>query len=263
MNTVLKHEVKINIKLFMIWFVCVAGMGFACILMFSGMEEDMEGMAEGFASMGAFADAFGMSTLSIGTLVGFYATEIGVIHSLGGSMFGAILSTTMLSKEEDGHTGEFLLTLPVSRTKVVMAKWIGVVALIALFNLCCTGVYVLGFFAVGEEIPTREFVLFHGMQFMLHIEIAAICYVVSAFSKKNKLGVGMGIVLLAYAFDLMARVIPDLKDFIAVSPFSYANASDIFSKADFRYEAVVLGIGVILGSLAAAFVHYNRKDMAS
>ena len=55
----------------------------------------------------------------------------------------------------------------------------------------------------------------------------------------------------------------NLKDFIAVSPFSYANASDIFSKADFRYEAVIIGIVVIVLSLAVAFVHYNRKDMAS
>lgn len=263
MNTLLKHEIKTNLKLVIIWFVCVAGMGFACILMFSGMEEDMEEMAQGFASMGAFADAFGMSSLSIGTLVGFYATEIGVIHSLGGSMFGAIISTTMLSKEEDGHTGEFLLTLPLNRNKVVLAKWIAVIVLIALFNLGCTAVYVLGFFAVGEEIPTREYITFHGMQFMLHLEIAALCYAVSAFSKKNKLGVGMGIVLLSYAYDLMARVIPDLKDFIAVSPFSYANASDIFSKADFRYEAVIIGIVVIVVSLGTAFVHYNRKDMAS
>ena len=93
MLTIYKHEIKLYIKTLLIWFVCVGGMGFACILLFSSMQESMEGMAESFATMGAFSDAFGMSQLSIGTLIGFYATEIGTIHGLGGAMFAAIIAS--------------------------------------------------------------------------------------------------------------------------------------------------------------------------
>ena len=84
----------------------MGGMGLICIILYKGMENSMADMAESFATMGTFSDAFGMSTLSIATLKGYFATEIGTIHALGSSMFAASIATVILSKEEDGHTAE-------------------------------------------------------------------------------------------------------------------------------------------------------------
>ena len=99
MGTILKHELKANFKTFLIWCLSVSFMSFMCILMFTSVKESMVDMAESFASMGAFSNAFGMDKLSIATLAGFYATEVGTIHGLGGAMFAAIISACMFSKE--------------------------------------------------------------------------------------------------------------------------------------------------------------------
>ena len=96
-----KSEWKAGIKSLLIWALSVGGMGLMCILLYKSMEESMAGMADSFASMGAFADAFGMSTLSIATLKGYFATEIGTIHALGSSFFAASIATVILSKEAD------------------------------------------------------------------------------------------------------------------------------------------------------------------
>lgn len=263
MITIYTHEIKTYIKSLLIWFICVGGMGFACILLFSGMQGSMGNMAENFASMGAFSDAFGMSQLSIATLVGFYATEVGTIHGLGGAMFAAIISTNMLSKEEDGHTSEFLFSLPIARGKVVIAKWCAVVTHIFLFNLFCVGMYLLGFVILGEEIPRKEFFIYHSMQILMQLEIAAICYGISAFMKKNKLGLGLGIVLLLYAYDLIARVIPDLSDYKMISPFSYANAADVLSTGEISATAAGIGAGVLIIGICTAYIVYARRDLAT
>ncbi len=263
MTTIYKHEMRLSIKSLLIWVLCVAGMGFACILLFSSMQGDMEEMAESFASMGAFSDAFGMSQLSIATLVGFYATEVGTIHTLGGAMFAAIIGMNMLSKEEDGHTGEFLFSLPVSRAKVITAKWCAAITEIVVFNLVCVGIYVLGFVVLGEEIPINEFSLYHLMQVVMQVEIAAICFGLSACMKKNKLGVGLGIVLLLYAFDMMARVIPDLSDYKIISPFSYANAADVLSTGEISVSATIIGVAVLVTGVFAAFAVYGKRDLAA
>lgn len=263
MLTIYKHEMKTYIKTLLIWSVCVGGMGMACILLFSSMQDSMENMAENFASMGAFSDAFGMSQLNIGTLSGFYATEVGTIHALGGAMFAAIISTNMLSKEEDGHTCEFLYTLSLQRGKVVMAKWGAVISHIFIMNLICVGLYLLGIGILGEEIMFREFFLYHEMQILMQLEIAGICYVLSAFQRKNKLGLGLGIVMLMYAYDLIARVIPDLSDYKLFSPFSYANASDVFSTGEISVWAAMLGTGVLIGSICTAYTVYVRKDLSA
>lgn len=263
MFTLYKHELRLHIKSLLIWTICVGGMCFACILLFSSMKESMASMAENYASMGAFADAFGMSKLSIATLVGFYATEVGTIHGLGGAMFAAIVSTVMISKEEDGHTSEFLFSLPVSRGKVITAKWGAVVTNIFLFNLICVCIYVLGFAVLGEKIPVKDFLLYHFMQLIMQIEIAGICFGLSAYMKKNKLGLGLGIVLLLYAYDLMARVIPDMSDFKILSPFSYANAADVFSTGTVSAPAIIVGMIALLGSVCMAYIVYTKRDLAA
>lgn len=263
MKTIYKHEMKTYMKTLLIWSACVGGMGMSCILLFSSMQDSMENMAENFASMGAFSDAFGMSQLSIGTLPGFYATEVGTIHALGGAMFAAIVSTNMLSKEEDGHTSEFLFTLSLKRGKVVLAKGGAVISNIFLLNLNCIGLYLLGIGILGKEMRLQEFFLYHEMQLLMQIEIAGICFAVSAFQRKNKLGIGLGIVMLLYAYDLIARVIPDLSDYKLFSPFSYANASDLFSTGKISAGAAVLGTGVLIAGFCTAYTAYTRKDLAA
>lgn len=263
MFAVYRHEVKAYIKSLLIWAVCVGGIGFACIVLFSSMKESIEGMAESFSSMGAFADAFGMSQLSIATLTGFYATEVGTVHALGGAMFAAIISTGMLSKEEDGHTSEYLFSLPIARYKVLAAKWCAILTQIIFFNVFCVGLYLAGITALGEEMARREFFLYHAMQFLMQVEIAAISFALSAMMRKNKIGVGLGVVLLLYACDMIARVIPDLSKYKAVSPFSYANAADILSTGEVEAAATGIGAVILILSICMAFVVYSKRDLAA
>ena len=71
MKAVFLREMKLNFKSLLIWSLTVGGMGLACILLYQNMQTDMKEMADMFSNMGAFSDAFGMSTLSIATLEGF------------------------------------------------------------------------------------------------------------------------------------------------------------------------------------------------
>ncbi len=257
-----KHECKMNFKNLIIWLFCVSGMCLCCILLFSSMEESMGAMAETMASMGAFASAFGMDRLSIATLEGFYTAEVGTIHTLGGSMFAALLGIGLLSKEEEGHTGDFLHTLPISRKEVVGAKYMTLVTGVTIFNVLSVALYLVGIVILGEEIALGEFFLYHGMQWFLHLEIGTVCYLVSACNRKNKLGIGLGLTFLFYVWDLLGRVIPDLKDTLFLTPFSYANASDIFSTGEVEWKAFVVGAVVLTGAIVGAFTVYNKKDLA-
>lgn len=263
MGALLKYEWKAGIKALLIWSLAVGIMGMLCIVLYKSMEESMAGMAENFASMGAFSDAMGMSTLSIATLKGYFATEIGTVHSLGSSLFAASIATAVLSKEEDGHTAEFTYTLPVSRAKVVVVKFISVVMHLMIFTVVCGLLYQVGILLAGEQGLGKEYLIFMGSQLLMNIEIATVCFLISACSRKNKLGFGIGVAMILYVYDLMARVIPDLKDAIFLSPFSYANATGIFAGTADNATALIFGVGIMLVSAATAGVIYCRRDLAS
>ena len=262
MKAIFKNELKLNIKSLMIWSLAVGGMGLACVLLYQSMEGDMKAMADAFSNMGAFSDAFGMSTLSIATLTGYFATEVGTVHGLGGGMFAAITAIGILSKEEECHTGEFLLSFPVSRTKVAAAKGICTVIMIAAFTLICGVLYAAGFAMLGEELPVGDFVNFMGKQMLMNLEIAAICFAISAVSGKTKTGLGLGLTLLFYFYDIIGRVVPDLKDSLFIGPYSYANASEIFSGKETTAASIITACMIIVLCGALAHILYNRRDLA-
>ena len=263
MTAVFKHELKLNLKSLFIWALSVGGMGFACILLYTSMEGEMAEMADTFSNMGAFSDAFGMSTLSSATINGFFATEVGTVHGLGSAMFAAIMAAVLLSKEEDAHTGEFLYSLPVSRGKIVLAKGLSLLAELVIFNVICGALYVCGYVALDEAIPQKELAVLLLRMLLMNAEIAAVALIVSACSAKNRIGLGLGMALMFYAYDLIGRVVPDMKDYLFFGPFSVSNASEIFSGKETPVAGLTTSAVIILISCATAYYIYMKKDLAS
>ena len=262
MMVLLKHEWKQNVRNLLIWSLAVGAMGMLCICLFASMTEDMAELSESFSNMGAFSDAFGMSTMSIATLPGYFATEVGTCHGLGSGMFAAILAIGILSKEEEGHTGEFLYSLPVSRQKIVAAKGGCVLVSLVMFTIICALMYRAGCVLVGEELPVKEFCTFMGREFIMNLEIAAVCFFVSSVSRKNRMGLGIGIAMFTYVYDLIGRVVPSAGDYLFIGPYSYANAPEIFAGKAAKGEALVVAVAVTLVAAVASFICHGRRDLA-
>ena len=260
--TLFVHEWKRNRKSLAVWTLCVAGICFGCILLYTSLEESVQEVADSFANMGSMSAALGMDKMSIATLQGYYASEIALMHGIGGAMFAAILGTGLLSKEESGHTSEFLNTLPVGRGSIVLQKYLALLCCIAVFNVISTAFYAAGFHILGETW-TRQMLLYHLAAVLMQAEIGTICFLISACSRKNRLGTGLGITILLAALDMMCRILPAIDQLKYVTPFYYANAADIMS--DGKIDAASAGIGVLLMllSLWTACSVYCKKDFTA
>lgn len=260
--TLYKHEMKQNSKGLLIWTLCVGLTCLGCILLYSSLEDSVKDIADSFSNMGSMSAALGMDKMSLATLRGYYATEIAVMHNLLGAMFAAILGTGLLSKEEAGHTSEFLHTLPIRRESVVFQKYLAFLSNIILFNLACAGMYLLGFLYMGEEINGKEMGLFHFATCLMQIEIGTVCFLVSAFAKRNLLGAGLGISIMLFAADMMCRILPAIENLKYITPFYYSNAADIFTKGKLNETMLAIGAGITIVSFLAALFRYRSKDLA-
>lgn len=258
-----RHEMRMNRNSLLMWTFCVGGLCFGCILLYTSLEDSVSKMAEAYSNMGAMSAALGMDKMSLATLTGFYATEVAMMHGLGGAMFAAILGTGMLSKEEAGHTAEFLHTLPVGRSSMILQKYAALVSAVLIFNLVCLGMYLLGFGLMGEAVSGAEMAIFHLAQILMQLEIGTVCFLISAFAKRNRMGAGLGITILLFAVDMMCRIIPAMEHLKYVTPFYYANAADIFTNGGADGVMLGIGAGVTLAALGAALVRYGRKDLAA
>lgn len=256
------HEMKMNLKSLILWTLCVGGVCFGCILLYTSLEDSIQEIADVYSNMGSMSVALGMDKMSLATLTGFYATEIAMMHGLGGAMFAAVLGIGMLSKEEAGHTTEFLNVLPVGRSRIFSQKYMAVVSNIFIFNLVCFILYILGFLLMNEEISGKEMVLYHFAQLVMQIELATVCFMISAFTKKNLMGAGLGLVILMFAADMMCRIIPAIEDMKYITPFYYSNAADIFTEGSIDNVMFGIGLGIIVITFVMAGIRYGKKDFA-
>ncbi|MBP5281539.1 MAG: ABC transporter permease subunit [Lachnospiraceae bacterium] len=255
------HEMKQNLKGFLIWFLVIVGMCFGCILLYSSVEASLSDMGDIFAKMGAMSKAFGMDRVSVATMGGYFATEIAMLHALGGGMFAAILGSNLLSKEEYGHTIEFLAVLPLSRVKLLIQKYLCMFTNLLIFQILGVLCYVGGFAIMKEEVSAKYLWIMGASQFLMMLEIGSICFCISAFSRKNRMGVGLGVAMIFFAMDIMCRVVPAIEDLKYVTPFYYCNCSDIFTDTKFPVASAIIGAVAIVVSLCLAFWRYLRKDL--
>lgn len=259
--TLLASELKRSRTALIIWSAAIALLLFVCLIIFPDMKSQVNELNAAFSSMGGFTEAFGMDRLNMGELMGFYGLECGNILGIGGAFFAAYIGVSALADEEKNRTAEFLLTHPVSRTRIVFDKLLCVLIQILILNAVSILTALAVTYAIGEELQMTEFLLLHAAYLLLQIEIAAVCFGISSVLRRSGIGVGLGIAAILYFLNIIANLTEDADWLKYITPFGYAEAADIITNAEIAPLPAAIGCFVTAAGIAAAFIIYNRKDI--
>ena len=82
------------------------------------------------------------------------------------------------------------------------AVWIQITALNGIIWLLAVGSIA----AIGEKIPWAELNLMHLAYYLLQLELAGICFGISAFIRKGSPGIELGIAVMMYFLNLIANI---------------------------------------------------------
>lgn len=261
--TIYIKELRQALKSLCIWTASIAFLMAVCVFMFPEMKGEMDSVSDVFANMGGFTAAFGMDKLSFGELMGFYGIECGNIIGLGGGFFAALEGVSALANEEKERTSEFLLTHPISRFSVVAQKLLAVLTQIILLNIVVAAVSLVSAAIIGEELQMKEYILLHTAYLVMQLEIACVCFGISAFIRRGSIGIGLGLALALYFMNIVCNI-SEKADFLRyVTPYAYAEASNIISEAKLDVKLIVIGVIIAAIGAAAAFARYTKKDIAS
>ena len=258
--TLIRHELKRAWKSTTIWTCAIGAFIVICLFMFPEMKSQTESISSLFSSMGAFTSAFGLDVLDYGTLKGFYGIECGSILGLGGALFAALAGITTLAGEEKEGTAEFLLTHPLSRTEIVTKKLIAVLLQVIALNVVVYLLAVGSIAAIGEAIPWKDVTLLHLAFFLLQVEIACICFGISACLWRGGIGIGLGLAIALYFINIIANLTKDADVLKYLTPFGYADGSEVLTHGIHGLRLLV-GMGFAACGLVLAYICYNRKDI--
>lgn len=259
--TLIKHELRRGFKSLIVWTMSIGFFIVVCVFLYPEMKGEMEGVSDMFSSMGAFTAAFGMDRLNFGTLIGFYAVECGNILGIGGAFFAAFVAVGMLAKEEKEKTAEFLLAHPVSRVRIITEKLIAVMLQIILMNVIVFGLSAASLAMIGEQIAWKEICLLHLAYFLLQVELAGICFGISAFLRRGSLGIGLGIAAMMYFLNIIANISKSAEFLKYITPFGYADGAEIVANSSLDGFMLLLGMSFAVIGIIAAYWKYVRKDI--
>ncbi len=256
-----KHELRWGRLTLLLWTMVIAFMLGICVLIYPEMKDQMSQISGMFADMGSFSAAFGMDKINFGEFIGYFGVECGNILGLGGAFFASLLGINALAKEEKEQTAEFLLTHPVSRSKIVFQKLWAVITQIFVLNVVAFAVVILTMGIIGETGGLKIVALMFLAYFILQLEISCVCFGISAFISRGGLGIGLGLAAFCYFLNIIANLTEEARFLKYITPFGYTEGADIISRGsiDVKYLSVGLvmtGIGIFI-----AFYKYTKKDI--
>lgn len=259
--TVIRHELRQGRNALAIWTASIAFLMMVCVFLFPEMKGEMDAVGDIFGSMGNFTAAFGMDRLNFGTLIGFYAIECGNVLGLGGAFFASLLGVSVLAKEEKDKTAEFLLTHPVSRVRVITEKGIAVMVQIVAMNIVILALSLFSMAMIGEDIAWKEILLMHTAYFLLQVELAGICFGLSAVLRRGYVGIGLGLATVMYFLNLIANLTEKAKFLKYITPYGYCEGANIVTNGSLDIAMILIGMAFAVAGVVFAYIQYGKKDI--
>ena len=259
--TVFLHELRQNRMALILWTAIISFMLGVCIMIYPEMKSQMNEMSDMFANMGSFSEAFGMDELNFGEFMGYFAVECGNVLGMGGAFFAAILGVGTLAKEQRDGTGEFLLTHPITRRRVISEKLAFVMASVVILNLVVASITCLCIVAIGEEVAVKTIFLIFLSYLLLQVEIAAVTFGISAFVTKGAMGMGIGLAAITYFLNIISNLSDSVKFLKYLTPFAYADGSYIVNNHALPVKYLAVGAVFAAVGVFLAYHQYEKKDI--
>ncbi|MGM0827435.1 MAG: ABC transporter permease subunit [Bacillota bacterium] len=254
------YELKAYRKSTFIWSGALVVLVILFMSMFPSISKEInefKKLLEGFPE--GVRKALGIQMDSIGSLNGYYS-YIFLYITLCGAIQAMNLGISISSKEIREKTADFLLTKPVTRTKILSSKILAALTSLLFTNI----VYVIAAITVANVVKVENFSLYVFLLISLTllftqlIMFAVGVIIAVVFPKvKSVISLSLGVV---FGFFLIGMVAAE-EATRYLTPFKYFDYSYIMNQERYEWSFLILGMFLIVLSLIGSFVIYNKKDI--
>lgn len=257
------REMKAARKSLIAWCIGMLLMVIAGMSKYGGISNSSQSLNEMMKQMPKSLQAIlGVGSLDLSTTIGYfgmlflYLVLIGTIHAL-------ILGAGIISKEERDKTSEFLMTKPISRTKIISFKLLAALANVTILNLvtCLSSAYMIVYYSDGEAKTVEMILLMAGLYFLQLIFLAVGTGIAAVSNKpKSSVSVGTGILLFTFILSIVIELNSKLENLKYATPFKYFEASQILIDKELNLTFITLSL-IIIGFISITYIYYQKRDL--
>ena len=261
----LKRELKVNFKNFIIWLSILIGLFLVVFLIYPSIvsSENIKMLDE---MMSLFPKelliAFNMDITTIDSCYGWLKTEGFVFVLLIVGCYSGILGSNILLKEENDKTIEYLNSLPITRNKIIFNKVI--VGLIYIFLMVISlGIFNFIGLSISGDFDKLQYILLSITPLFSSIPIYFTCMFLSTFTNKTKkiFGISLGIVFISYVFQTLSSISSNVELLKYISFFTLADIRNVIT--DISINPLIVIVSILISSLFLILVviNYNKKEL--
>lgn len=261
----LKRELRVNFRSFVIWSAILLLLFGAVFLIYPSIvtSDSMDALNE---MLKVFPEdllrAFNMDISSIDSAFGWIKTEGFVFVLLITGIYSGILGSGILLKEESDKTIEYLNSLPVKRTQIVMDK-VAVGIIYILLMIVGLGIFNYAGLILNGDFDKKSYLLLSVTPIFSSIVIFSFCLFLSTFTHKTKntIGISLGIVFASYFLNVISELSEETEALKYISVFTLADIRNVIMDVEINPYLVIVAVvltGVFIG---LTVVRYNKKEL--
>ncbi|GAB6109111.1 ABC transporter permease subunit [Fusibacter bizertensis] len=260
---ILKWELRSHLKSLLIWCAIFVVIIFMMTSEFSAYYNNPD-MADVLSAMPeAMLKAFSMENANLTTTTG-YLSLVSLYFYIMVGVFAVLLGSNIISKEERDKTAEYLMTMPVSREKIITSK------LLAGFINCVilTGVIALATIAAMQpyhlDKPFFDFLWLLSLAFfftmMIFLSVGA--FLASVLKRYKSSGmISASLLMFLYFLNIIVALSKNLDFLKYITPFKYFEASVLLKNGVFELKYLIITAVIVLVGIIGTYIVYPRRDL--
>lgn len=260
-----RREMKVNFKSFIIWLLIVMGIFSIVFLIYPSIIDSdnikmMDELLKIFPE--EVLKAFNMDISSLDSAYGWLKSEGFVFILLIVGCYAGILGSNILLKEENDKTIEYLNSLPVRRSDIVVQKVLaGLTYIILMVGLI--GIFNFIGLSLSGDFNQEQYLFLSITPLFSSVVIYFICMFFSTFTHKTKkmIGISLGIVFISYMLHMLSTIADSVSFLRYFSVFTLSDIRNVITSTSIDPIMVVSSIGISGLFFILTMMHYNRKEL--
>lgn len=246
------------------WSISIAFFMFVNLIFYPSFKNDAETLQKSFENLpDAAIQLFGGST-DFFSPVGYLNSQIFflMLPMLLG-ILAISLGSRILAQEEQEKTIEGLLTRPISRTQLLLAKALAGTIILAIVSLVSWISIVILAKLVDLDVSITALTQASFVCFLLVLSFGSVAYLFSAIGRTKGASIGLATLIAfgGYIIDSLSGTVKWLSAPSKLFPFNYYNSESIL-RGNYNWVNAWFFVAVIVGCGLLSWVAFRRRDLA-
>lgn len=247
----------------LIWAICLSTLVVVFLSLFPAFTKDAQLAQKILANLPAVVkSALDVSLANLFSIYGFFAFLF-TFTLVAGSVQAMNLGVGILSKEESGKTVDFLLSKPVSRSKVVTSKISAAFCLIFLTNIAFSSVaLIMAKIVATSAFSSKTFLLISIILLFVQIFFLALGILFSVIIPKIKsaIAVTLPTVFTFFIIGMLGALLGN-DNVRYISPFKFFDPNYIINHNSYEMKFLIIEIIFVIIATIASYIIYINKDI--